>query len=636
MSEPAGLSGTEAPAWARQMLLAGCDLPAAWRGRASFIVAATGFGHGLNFLVTWQAWRDDPRRPSRLHYVALAPGGLASSDLIQAASPHAPLSVRARELAAHWPAALTAGFHRIELDQGALGCVRLTLCIGDALELARQWRFAADAIYLDGPGFDRMSARPLTAHGASASSSHVPSGANGVASGGDLPLLRALARSAAPGARLAGPASGAPSPAALARAGFVVPTRPEPSAARAEAGRGAAVAPAVSAHYAPRWPLPARAAPSERSAVVIGAGLAGAAVCSALARRGWSLSLIDLADGPARGASSLPAGLAAPHCTARDTALSRLSRAGLARTLAELRRLLPPGDDWASGEITDLHAGATAPLALSGLRARPAALVRAWLDEAARRGLRCHWGLSAHALRRDGGSWCVLDAGGAVIASAPTLVLAAAIDTLDIVPAALRPALPLNPVRGQLSFGPRPQAMQDWPTQPVQGGGVFIPAFRQHGEWLWAAGATFDRGVADARVTAQAHEANWRGLARLLPGVAAALRPQFEAGAVRGWSRVRCTSTDRLPLVGTLPDAAAVRAHQALSEVPRLPGLLTLTALGSRGLTLAALAAELLACQLEGEPLPVEQALADALDPARFALRQARRDSGAASPSSSV
>jgi tRNA 5-methylaminomethyl-2-thiouridine biosynthesis bifunctional protein len=46
--------------------------------------------------------------------------------------------------------------------------------------------------------------------------------------------------------------------------------------------------------------------------------------------------------------------------------------------------------------------------------------------------------------------------------------------------------------------------------------------------------------------------------------------------------------------------------------------------MGSRGLTLAALLAEVLAAQIEGTPLPIETDLADALDPARIALRRLR------------
>ena len=42
----------------------------------------------------------------------------------------------------------------------------------------------------------------------------------------------------------------------------------------------------------------------------------------------------------------------------------------------------------------------------------------------------------------------------------------------------------------------------------------------------------------------------------------------------------------------------------------------------------AALAAELLASELEGEPLPLEGKLADALSPQRFARRALRRSAG--------
>ena len=49
------------------------------------------------------------------------------------------------------------------------------------------------------------------------------------------------------------------------------------------------------------------------------------------------------------------------------------------------------------------------------------------------------------------------------------------------------------------------------------------------------------------------------------------------------------------------------------------------TALGSRGITWAPLAAELLAAWVTGGPPPLEADLVDALDPARFAARRARK-----------
>jgi tRNA 5-methylaminomethyl-2-thiouridine biosynthesis bifunctional protein len=86
-----------------------------------------------------------------------------------------------------------------------------------------------------------------------------------------------------------------------------------------------------------------------------------------------------------------------------------------------------------------------------------------------------------------------------------------------------------------------------------------------------------------------------------------------------------------MPLIGRPPDAGALRARPSprsvrrAQELPRLEGLYGAFGYASRGLTWAALGGELIASQMEGEPLPIEGDLADAVDPARFALRRARR-----------
>ena len=97
----------------------------------------------------------------------------------------------------------------------------------------------------------------------------------------------------------------------------------------------------------------------------------------------------------------------------------------------------------------------------------------------------------------------------------------------------------------------------------------------------------------------------------------------------RGGLSLRCTGPPAL--VGALPDVDAARAHKKalsgadLADLPRRNGLYCATAYASRGLVWAALAGELLASLIEGEPLPLEGDLADALDPGRFVMKQARR-----------
>jgi len=68
---------------------------------------------------------------------------------------------------------------------------------------------------------------------------------------------------------------------------------------------------------------------------------------------------------------------------------------------------------------------------------------------------------------------------------------------------------------------------------------------------------------------------------------------------------VRCASGDRRPLVGP-------------ADPMQPQGPWVCTALGSRGLSFAALCAELLAAHWHGEPLPLPATMARALDTRRL------------------
>jgi tRNA 5-methylaminomethyl-2-thiouridine biosynthesis bifunctional protein len=129
-------------------------------------------------------------------------------------------------------------------------------------------------------------------------------------------------------------------------------------------------------------------------------------------------------------------------------------------------------------------------------------------------------------------------------------------------------------------------------------------------------GATYDYDDEDAEPRAEGHAGNLERLERLIPGAGAR-----DASGIEGAVGFRCVAADRLPLIGELPAAVDAIAGSVL----RLPGLYGAYAYGSRGLTWAALGGELIASRVEGEPLPLESDLADAVDPGRFLLRRARR-----------
>jgi tRNA 5-methylaminomethyl-2-thiouridine biosynthesis bifunctional protein len=67
-----------------------------------------------------------------------------------------------------------------------------------------------------------------------------------------------------------------------------------------------------------------------------------------------------------------------------------------------------------------------------------------------------------------------------------------------------------------------------------------------------------------------------------------------------------------------LGDIADSQSQDASDE----GGLFACLALGSRGMTWAALAAEIVASRICGEPMPVEGGLLSALSPSRFAERK--------------
>ena len=132
-------------AQARHVFLAGNDLPTRWIGADDFVILETGFGLGLNFLATWQAWRES-KANGRLHFVSAEKHPFRNDDLARLLAPYPELASLCNELLRQWPP-LTPGFHRLHFDDGKL---TLTLMFGDARELLPQLATAVDAVFLDG------------------------------------------------------------------------------------------------------------------------------------------------------------------------------------------------------------------------------------------------------------------------------------------------------------------------------------------------------------------------------------------------------------------------------------------------------------------------------------------------------
>jgi tRNA 5-methylaminomethyl-2-thiouridine biosynthesis bifunctional protein len=602
---------------ALHVFLRGNDLPTRWAGREQFVIVETGFGLGVNFLATWQAWRDDPRRPRRLHFVSVERHPLAASDLTRYAPP--PLGALAAQLAGAWPAPLT-GLHRLALEGGG---ITLTLGFGDARTLIPELMVGADAFYLDGFAPDRNPEL------------------------WDVALLKALARMARPGATLASWTAARSVRDALAAGGFDVELR---------AGFGTK-RDMLAARYAPRFRTRRHEPPSPysgaREATVIGAGLAGCASALALARRGWQVSIMEGGTAAACGASALPSGLLHPALAADDSHAARLSRAGflLGRALLDC---LPSGEPVMSASGVLQMAGDEAdedrwPLLLrqqrwppgfvrwcqtaeaaeaTGVRPRrgglwfdrgavvsAAAWCRAMLAGESR--IRLHGGRRAIRIAQQTDAWRI-EGCATPIAPSPVIVVASAMEAPRLLEAQFAP---VRAIRGRITHLAGGELAHL--RAGIAGQGTLVPGL----DGRISVGATYEPigpdegpGISDD----SAHESNMERLSRLL-----AQPPPVRIEG--GFDGIRCVATDRTPLAGAVADERAALAARGrlqgahLADLPRRVGLYCSFALGSRGLALAPLLGELIACLIEGEPAPIERSLAATVDPGRFLLRRLRR-----------
>lgn len=595
---------------ARHVFLQGNGLPGRWAGRRDFTVLETGFGLGNNFLALWQAWRDDPARCERLHLVSLELHPPTREDLAHAHQ-GSPLRTLADELVAAWPP-LAPGLHHLAFEGGR---VQLTLALGDAQRLLPELRLQADALFLDGFAPDRNPAM------------------------WSLPLVKALARRCSPGATAATWSVSRVLHEALSAAGF------EPGRAPGIGGKREI----TRARFAPRFVVPAPE-PAPNRALVIGAGIAGACAAQALARQGLQVTVLESAGAPAQGASGNRAGLFHGTLDADDSPYARLHRsaalwaaraygqavaAGVPGQVQGLLRLATPRPGRTEAQAlarqqalpADYVALIDAPAAsaLAGLQLEaacwffpgggwvsPAAAVRHALDSP---GIECRCTSAVAQLRRAAEDWVALDDSGHELARAPVAVVAAAEDSQRLLAGLGYAPLPLSRSRGQVT---ELHGLAPGLRLPLAGDGYAIPL----PDGLLC-GATRDAGDEDPALRASDHAHNLERLARLTGIDSMGFAP---AGRV-GW---RLHSDDRLPMAGAMPLArppAGARLDQA-RLLPREQGLFVITALGARGITWAPLLGALVAAQVCGTPWPLEQDLADAVDPGRWLVKRARAGAG--------
>ncbi|GAA3900300.1 bifunctional tRNA (5-methylaminomethyl-2-thiouridine)(34)-methyltransferase MnmD/FAD-dependent 5-carboxymethylaminomethyl-2-thiouridine(34) oxidoreductase MnmC [Halomonas cibimaris] len=605
---------------------------AAWREPRPFVIGETGFGTGLNMLCAWACFAHHAPPEARLHLVSTEKYPLNGESLARALSAWPDLAAEAESLCRQWPEAVS-GVHRLQLGDRVI----LDLHFGDACERLALLDGRVDAWFLDGFA---PAQNPEMWHPA---------------------LFAAMAARSRPNATFATFTCAGVVKRGLAAAGFHWQKVPGFGRKREMLAGHIDAPPDDTRRQATPWFTPPAAGPA-KSAIVIGAGIAGACVAEALARRGVAVTVVDK-NAPAAGGSGNRQGALYVKLAADTNLQSRFYLAGLMYSRRFMENVDPGGTLWQPSGVLQLALGEKEaarqqrfamhhplPAALVGQRKQSDLRGEAGLDVAGEQGLlypQAGWVRPAALCKRllehptitliqgeaerlerlenSENGWQVILADGRTLA-ADQLVIASAHRANRF---AQTRELALQPVRGQISEIPLPAGVAG-PERVVCAGGYAPPALNG----VLTVGASFVPRDTDTALREADHAHNLTELEKMLPALYRRLKAagaELDPAQMQGRAGVRAASPDKTPYAGPVPDAAAWAADYAAlnKDATRTfdtpgrhhPGLWISAAHGSRGLSSAPLCAEVIASRLCDEPLPVEGPLADHLHPGRRLIR---------------
>jgi tRNA 5-methylaminomethyl-2-thiouridine biosynthesis bifunctional protein len=399
---------------------------------------------------------------------------------------------------------------------------------------------------------------------------------------------------------------------------------------------------------APWFAVSGPAARYQDAITVIGAGIAGLTTACQLVRRGYEVVLLDRHEQVAQGASGNPAGLLLPRFAVDDAVGNAFFMQALIYSCYQYGRMqqnsaVPFWFD--TGVDCGVHADKALQLQRDSLIKqvlsepesatlcadydwqhyryagwlRPAELCRQLLASCA--GKLTFLQVDVAAIESSEGCHRIIDHAGHTACESSVVIAcnAAGVDAL-----AGLPAFPLAINSGQVTVVECPESGQ-LPATPMSANAYCTPVF----EGRFCTGASYRNAPDNSEVTAKDHRFNLENLQCLLPAI------DIDSEALQGRVAERASSPDRFPIVGAVPDIDYFKReyhdlrdgkrHTAYPAARHMPGMYINVAHGSRGLTTAFLAAEIIASMVDGAPLPVSRKVQEYLNPARFIVRQLKK-----------
>jgi tRNA 5-methylaminomethyl-2-thiouridine biosynthesis bifunctional protein len=615
----------------RYVFVEGNNLIPRWQSLSfgeKFTIAETGFGMGLNFLLSWQLWEQYAPKTCQLHFISCEKHPLSEKDLIKCLSYWPQLKKQAKEFIAHYPV-LTPGYHHFSFYKGK---IKLTLMLGDALACFEQLLICGDSIlerelrasfvdawYLD--GFAPAKNQSMWSES----------------------LMQVIALLSKKGTSLATYTAAGCVKKHLSQQGFIVEKSKGfgPKRHMIKAYLNSFPEYHVNPRHTP-WHVNKTQRYSTKSAIIIGAGLAGCFTAYSLAQRGWKIRLIDELPKVGQGASANQQAVLFPKLSAYNSPLTQFMLSAFLYAVRVYQRIL---NQINIGELkgslllayNQKEEAAQASLyswlmaypelgilvdslqasELAGLPLRQKGLFipySGWINSPAlcqflvnTKGITLIKNTSVEQLTFDK-KWIVNEYETEVV------ILANGHKINSFKEANY---LPIKPIRGQMSAIPS-TSISDALKIPVCSKGHILPSL----DGIHRFGATYELKAADPAIKNQDDLVNLNKLTQLAADV---LWPQE---IVDHWAGVRATTPDYMPVVGPVANESEFmnlysglqsNSKRWIAQVaPYYPGLYACTGFGSRGLTTIPLCAEWLASLINQEASFLPRTVQQALSSARF------------------
>lgn len=629
------------------MFLEGNKLGQRWQNLVAgthFVIVETGFGTGLNFLATWQLWRELAPERCHLHYISIEKHPIPADQLARGLAQWPQLRPLADALLRDYPLALP-GIHQIPLGDSvtlSLGFEDIIDALGHICDSDHPLPRAATSIEVDAWMLDGF---------APAKNPDMWSPA----------VFQHIAALSKPGTSFATFTAAGSVRRGLSEVGFTVSKTPGFGRKRdmlvgsMPATSAARDATPIPRHPTPSWHCMPPRRYQDRTALVIGAGLAGCHTARALAESGWRVQVLEQAEHCAAAASGNPTGILYTRLAVADSDQAAFGLAAYQFAARHYRRMLDSGqllegEDGMLNGMLQLGFNDEERTAIERIAARyerfqslvrwqtpaqasdlcglpldhPALFFPAsgWLRPTqvcrqllAHPAITLHTGSKITDSSRNQEHWHLHTTEGSCYEGA-LCVICAGVDSRVF--KGLDP-LPTRAVGGQVTMV---EQVETAPDMALCHSGYVAPL----GEHGICCGASFRVNDAGSQWRAEDDADNLEQLAGHIPALATATDADH-----RGRASVRCTTPDYLPIIGPVPAwqtllqefaPLARNARQRIDDAGSVQtGLFVNTGHGSRGLSTTPIAAALIAALANRTPRPLPWPLLRAVHPARFAIR---------------